>query len=130
MTTNIGSDIAKTTEELFSDSTMDALNVNAQRREYMYWDFVTKMKFKLQNRRKCPVPVYEIYHIYDEDIIQTSADYSRAGKTIEVEVDLYNDYSNLINSVKEIKVTDSKGKSVKVTKRAITHMNLQCRKVR
>ena len=63
-----------------------------------------------------PVPVYEIYHIYDEDIIQTSADYSRAGKTIEVEVDLYNDYSNLINSVKEIKVTDSKGKSVKVTK--------------
>ena len=62
------------------------------------------------------MPVYEIYHIYDEDIIQTSADYSRAGKTIEVEVDLYNDYSNLINSVKEIKVTDSKGKSIKVTK--------------
>ena len=44
--------------------------------------------------------------IYDEDIIQTSADYSRAGKTIEVEVDLYNDYSNLINSVKERKVTE------------------------
>ena len=70
------------------------------------------MKFKLQKIvEKCPVP-----DIYDEDIIQTSADYSRAGKTIEVEVDLYNDYSNLINSVKEIKVTDSKGKSVKVTK--------------
>lgn len=42
VTTNISSDIAKTTEELFSDSTMDALNVNAQRREYMYWDFVTE----------------------------------------------------------------------------------------
>lgn len=42
MTTNIGSDIAKTTEELFSDSTMDALNVNAQRSGYMYWDFVTE----------------------------------------------------------------------------------------
>lgn len=117
VTTNIGSDIAKTTEELFSDSTMDALNVNAQRREYMYWDFVTENEIQTAKIvEKCPVPVYEIYHIYDEDIIQTSADYSRAGKTIEVEVDLYNDYSNLINSVKEIKVTDSKGKSVKVTK--------------
>ena len=117
VTTNIGSDIAKTTEELFSDSTMDALNVNAQRREYMYWDFVTENEIQTAKIvEKCPVPVYEIYHIYDEDIIQTSADYSRAGKTIEVEVDLYNDYSNLINSVKEIKVTDSKGKSIKVTK--------------
>lgn len=117
VTTNIGSDIAKTTEELFSDSTMDALNVNAQRREYMYWDFVTENEIQTAKIvEKCPVPVYEIYHIYDEDIIQTSADYSRAGKTIEVEVDLYNDCSNLINSVKEIKVTDSKGKSVKVTK--------------
>lgn len=70
VTTNIGSDIAKTTEELFTDSTMDSLNINAQRRDYMYWNFVTENEIQTAKIvEKCPVPVYEIYHIYDEDIM-------------------------------------------------------------
>lgn len=115
ITADRSSNMAKTTAELFSDDTMDSLNIYSKHYNYLYWDFVTEDGAQtVKMSEKCPVPVYDIITA-NEDIIRTSY-YSRAGKTVAIEIDLSDDDKNMVNSVKEIKVTDSKGNSVNVTK--------------
>ena len=117
VTSNYYTDMARTTAELFADEVIDALNGYALDRRYMmFWD-VSADTQAVKLVEKCPVKLYDI-KITDEmsDSCIDTFDYSRAGRTVTVKAALYYDFDGIVKDINGIKVTDSKGTVIDVTK--------------
>lgn len=117
VTSNYYTDMARTTAELFADEIIDELNGYAMDRSYiMFWD-VSADTQAVKLVEKCPVKLYDI-KITDEmsDSCIYAPAYSRAGRTVTVKAALDYDFDGMIKDINGIKVTDSKGTVIDVTK--------------
>ncbi len=110
---------AKTEAELFSDEVMDELNgyVYNSTQNLMFWD-ISAAERTVKFAKECHVPLYELYRDDMSDACIDVPAYSRAGKTITVTTNVNEAYSDMIKAITGIKVTDSKGNVIDVTKTA------------
>ena len=110
---------AKTTAALFSDEVMDELNLYAlDDGDLMFWDISADTK-SVKLVKNCPAPLYEISPANGlSGQCITVPEYSRAGKTITVNTKVDAAYEGIIKSITGIKVTDSRGNVIDVSKTA------------
>ena len=110
---------AKTAAELFSDEVMDELNgyVYNSTRNLMFWD-ISAAEQTVKFAKECSVTLYELCRDDMSDACIDAPAYSRAGKTVTVKTNANEDYADIIKAITGIKVTDSKGKVIDVTKTA------------